>query len=644
MKNKLALFVVARKSRLLLMAALVLPTVYWAISQVYIIFQPNEFRPLEWVQISLAAVLFLWLAMAFWTAVIGFLLKLFKRDPLSFAKEIHAPESDLELCHRHAIVMPVYNEDTSRIMAGFEATVREIAAGHQALQFDFYMLSDTQNKDLLQAELRMWDGMLARLPEDFKIRCFYRNRVANIGRKVGNLKDFCQRWGYQYESMIVLDADSVMTGNKMLELTQRIEANPKVGLIQTIPMPIRQSTFFGRFVQFAAHVYSPMLATGLSFWQGDCANYWGHNAVVRVNAFIDTCGLPSLKGKQPFGGDILSHDFVEAALLRRANWQVFLLTDTDGSYEEVPSNIIDYATRDRRWVQGNMQHLSILTTKGLHMVNRLHFTFGAFAYASSILLLFMLLAGTADAIIQAFQTPVYFTNTYQLFPTWLITKQNVMITTLWVTVALLFLPKMLGIIITFLQRRQEFGGGFNFLKSAFIEFWFAVLLAPVMMMFHSYFVLNVLAGKSVKWEAQAREGRMIPWLQALRFSYLLTLLGAVWAGVTAYYTPTLFVWLLPVFSGLILAAPIIRLSSSSQFGLWCLRNGILLISSESQPNAAMRNVNRALKHITVSEKPLATHTLPPESWLDMPSQKLARGIYTNEVTLEKANCPSSKCV
>jgi membrane glycosyltransferase len=598
-------------------------------SQVYIIFQPNEFRVLEWVQLGLTSILFLWLSMAFWTAIIGFLLKLFRRDPLSFAREQNAPKSSTPVEKRHAIIMPVYNEETRRIMAGFEATVLEIAATHASESFDFYMLSDTQDQTLLAAEASLWLGMVERLPECFRSRCFYRNRTRNLGRKVGNIKDFCQRWGYQYESMIVLDADSIMSGCKMLELVQRIEANQKVGLIQTIPMPVRQKTFFGRFVQFAAHVYSPMLATGLSFWQGDCANYWGHNAVIRVKAFVETCGLPPLVGRQPFGGDILSHDFVEAALLRRANWQVFLLCDAQGSYEEVPSNIIDYATRDRRWVQGNMQHLSIVGTTGIRITNRLHFVFGAFAYASSILLLLMLLAGTADALVQAFTTPVYFTSTYQLFPTWLITKQNVMITTLWVTIALLFLPKLLGILITFIQRRSEFGGGFTFLKSAVIEFIFAVLLAPLMMLFHSYFVVNVLAGKSVSWEAQAREGRMIPWRQAIRFSLIPTFVGVLWASVTAIYTLTLFYWLLPVLLGLIFSAPIIRLSSSNGIGAWCLHKGILLISPEYQGNPAIQKVAISLANIRATGSPKQTFALPQESWLHMPSQNLARGDYTD---------------
>jgi len=290
----------------------------------------------------------------------------------------------------------------------------------------------------------------------------------------------------------------------MQDLARRIEQNPDTALVQTIPMPVRQNTFFGRFVQFAAHLYSPMLATGLSFWQTDSANYWGHNAIIRIAPFMQHCGLPTLEGRAPFGGEILSHDFVEAALLRRAGWQAYLLTDTTGSYEEVPSNIVDYAIRDRRWVQGNIQHW-LLNVKGLKMANRLHFLFGAFAYISSLILFCMLALGTADALIRATSVPEFFVSEYQLFPSWQVARQDMMMVTMWGTAALLFLPKLLGITLALIKRRGEFGGAWSLLKGAAIELTMAVLIAPLMMFYHSYFVISVFVGHSVKWEAQERE-------------------------------------------------------------------------------------------------------------------------------------------
>jgi membrane glycosyltransferase len=348
------------------------------------------------VLLGLFSITFCWISVAFWSAACGFVLQILQRDPLTLAPLNPDRYRVQPITTRTAVVMPVYNEETQRVIAGFEATLRSLVATGEGKHFDFYLLSDTTDAEVAQAELDAWQQLSARLG-DLHQQIYYRRREKNTARKVGNLADFCQRWGSKYTQMIVLDADSIMTGDCLLQMVRAMQANPRAGLIQTVPIPVRQTTFFGRFVQFASVLYSPMLATGLCFWQTDTANYWGHNAIIRVRAFIDYCGLPSLPGKAPFGGDILSHDFVEAAMLRRARWDVFLLADLDGSYEEVPCNIIDYAKRDRRWVQGNIQHLGLLRIAGLHAISRLHFLLGAIAYISSLVWLAMLVLSTADA-------------------------------------------------------------------------------------------------------------------------------------------------------------------------------------------------------------------------------------------------------
>ncbi|MDC8829331.1 glucans biosynthesis glucosyltransferase MdoH [Alteromonas gilva] len=606
-------------ARLLMMALLVLPTAGLATWSLYEIFKPNHLTALETAQLGLSMLLFIWLAMSFWTAAIGFVLKLFNIDPLSLRKALPAPDTGAELCQRHAVVMPVYNEDTRRIMVGFEACVRELAETSNGKQFDFYMLSDTTEPARAEAELNAWQALTSRLGI-YSEQVFYRRREQNTGRKVGNLADFCQRWGSRYEAMIVLDADSVMSGERMADLAYRIEQNPDTALIQTIPMPVRQNTFFARFVQFAAHLYSPMLATGLSFWQTDSANYWGHNAIIRIAPFIQHCGLPTLAGKAPFGGEILSHDFVEAALLRRAGWQAYLLTDTTGSYEEVPSNMLEYATRDRRWVQGNIQHLGLLSIKGLKLTSRLHFLFGAFAYMSSLLLLLVLAFGTADALYRALTPVAFFSAEYQLFPDWQIARQGLMFATMWMTVALLFMPKILGLVLAIIQRRNEFGGVWRLLKGGIMELAMAIIIAPLMMFYHSYFVLSVFVGHSVKWEAQAREGSMVPWLTSLRRGYVATLVALVWGGVTFYYTPGLFTWLLPVLSGLLLAAPLIRLTSSPTLGQMSKRAGIFVIQDELNECRALKRVRRGMANISYSETDIlyaSVPALPATAWRPM---------------------------
>ena len=628
-KDKLVLMCKGQSFRLVILAGLVLPLSAWASSQLYLIFQPNGIRPLEWVQLVFAVLLFLWLSVAFWTSVLGFVLNLLKLDPLTLRVnqgQANPPES---LRERHAVIMPIYNEDTMRIMAGFEACVMALAKTKCIDNFDFYMLSDTQEQSKVEAEPKAWAQLLSRLPSNLRGRCYYRRRENNLERKVGNVKDFFENWGHQYCGVIVLDADSIMAGSTMLDLAARLEQNPKVGLIQTIPMPVRQSSFFARYTQFAASLYSPMLATGLNFWQGNCANYWGHNAIIRSQAFLTSCGLPSIPGKKPFGGDILSHDFVEAALLRRNGWEVYLSLDKQGSYEEVPSNVIDYATRDRRWVQGNMQHLGLLNVKGLKTTNKLHFVFGAFAYLSSICLMIILAAGSADAVLKSLTDPVYFPNIYQLFPSWVITPEALMITTLYVTLGLLFLPKLIGVFLAILTRHQEFGGRVNLLKSALVEFTFALLIAPVMLLFHSYFVVNVLAGKSVGWEAQAREGKMVAWRDAVKIGWIPSLIGISWSAITVFFTPNLVLWLLPVLVGMVLTIPLIRYTSSDQVGLWLKTKGIFLIQQEKQPDPCIKHVSRAMRHLPlqgVNEK-LEMPTIPS---VKNPRQMQIQALFSEE--------------
>src|SRR5690606_31735923 len=420
------------------------------------ILRANSLTVLEGVILLLFLVTFGWIVVSFWSAVAGFLLQWLRRDPLTLARQAPVPAAPIRT--RTALVMPVYNEDTRRVVAGFEATLCDLAAAGEAHHFDFFLLSDSTDEQVARTERAAWQALCERLPAALRARVFYRRRTRNTGRKVGNLKDFCERWGGEYEHMIVLDADSVMRAGCLLDMVRLMQANPRCGLIQTVPIPVRSTTFFGRFVQFAAALYSPMLATGMSFWQMDAANYWGHNAIIRTRAFITCCGLPPLPGKPPLGGDILSHDFVEAAMLRRAGWQVLLRADLGGSYEEVPSNMIDYAKRDRRWVQGNIQHLGLLGAAGLHPVSRLHFLFGAVAYIASLLWLLMLVLSTVDAVFRALHSEIYFANAYQLFPDWPIVRIGLIVSLVVITVVLLLLPKVLGVLIALRDRRRAFGG------------------------------------------------------------------------------------------------------------------------------------------------------------------------------------------
>jgi len=606
-------------------------TVITAISGVYMMYDilsANGITILEAVILILFAISFCWISTAFWSAVFGFVLLMLRLDPLTLKPIDTVYNDDLPITQRTAVVMPIYNEDTHRVIAGFEATLNSLVATGEIEHFDFFMLSDTTKLDIAQRERDQWQQFTDRIGELSK-HTFYRRREKNLHRKVGNIAEFLQRWGKNYEHMIVLDADSVMSGKCLLRMVRTMQANPRSGLIQTVPIPVRQTTFFGRFVQFAAVLYSPMLATGIAFWQTGAANYWGHNAIIRVKAFIDHCGLPTLPGKAPFGGDILSHDFVEAAMLRRAGWDVFLLADLEGSYEEVPCNIIDYATRDRRWVQGNIQHLGMLDAGGLHPISRLHFLLGATAYISSLIWLLMLVLSTADAVVRALHSNQYFTNsapTLEHFinlPEWPIAKTGLIIALIAMTTVLLLFPKVMGIISTIAHRREQFGGTKAIIRGTLVETAFAVLIAPIMMAFHAYFVVSVFLGFKVNWDAQDREGRLLSWSESFARTWRTTIVALLWGYMTFTYAPIFFWWLMPILTGLTLAAPIVRYSSSLALGERCRRHSIFVSPDETNEDPVLTDLKRLLAtEYPPLETPAGIPALPPDNWSEMPEQNM----------------------
>ena len=531
----------------------------------------NGITGLEVVILALFAVTFCWIAIPFWNAVIGFVLSVLRRDPLSLGRAETAGYGDGPIASRTALVMPVRNEDPSRVTSGLAAMLHSLARTGHGDQFDLFLLSDTTDASIGRAEEAAWTTLREQASHPTALH--YRRRPANVGRKAGNIADFCRRWGADYDFMVVLDADSIMTGSAVTELVRAMEASPSVGLIQTVPIPARRTTLFGRLMQFAGCLYSPMLAKGQSFWQTDTANYWGHNAILRVRPFMDHCSLPVLPGHPPFGGDILSHDFVEAALMRRAGWQVYLLPLIDGSYEEAPDNIVEYAKRDRRWTQGSLQHLRLLTTRGFTLVNRLHFLLGAVGYLSSVVWLLMLLASTAYVLVPSLSTtaliPVPWRETSSVIPL------------LAVTVVLLFVPKLLALVLALVCQRQQYGGALRLLLSVLLETLFAIVVAPLMMMYHTRFVMSVLSGHDIRWSAQVREGRVVGWREVWGNVAGVTTVGLTWAGLTLYYSPTFFMWLTPIFTGLLLAAPLVRWTSSRSLGERSRRRGLFLVPSET---------------------------------------------------------------
>jgi membrane glycosyltransferase len=327
-----------------------------------------------------------------------------------------------------------------------------------------------------------------------------------------------------------------------------------------------------------------MLASGLAYWQLGEGNYWGHNAILRLRQFAEFCDLPKLPGKPPLGGEILSHDFVEAAFMRRAGYQVWLAADVGGSWEEVPSNVIDYAARDRRWAQGNLQHLGLLPMRGLHWLSRIHLITGVLSYASSPIWLIVLALSSVIVCTEALQGFQYFEpGSYTLFPSWPESRATEIVALLSITLSILLLPKVLGTTLALVNPslRRGFGGGAKLITSVLVEQIFSTLLAPAMMIFHTTFVISTLAGKPVTWNAQDRGDRGITFLEALNRHKWQILLGLAWGATILLIAPRYIWWMMPILSGLILSVPLTMLTSRSSVGLWMRRRGLLLTPDES---------------------------------------------------------------
>ncbi|MBN9059550.1 MAG: glucans biosynthesis glucosyltransferase MdoH, partial [Rhizobiales bacterium] len=397
---------------------------------------------------------------------------------------------------------------------------------------------------------------------------------------------FCTRWGAAYDHMLVLDADSLIAPETIVELARRMEEDPDAGLIQTIPALVNGTTIVARLQQFAGRVYGPVVGAGLAFWTGSEGNYWGHNAIIRTRAFMEAAGLPHLPGKPPFGGHILSHDFVEAALLRRAGWTVRIAEDLAGSYEESPPSLIDLAVRDRRWCQGNLQHTLVLPARGLHWVSRIHLLTGIGSYLASPLWLMLILAGLALSLQAHFIRPEYFTEEFQLFPTWPVIDAERALRLFGLTMVILFGPKLLGL-ISFLRTRDDRRkvGGFRTIASFVFEIIVSALIAPIMMLVHTGAILSILLGRDSGWKPQRRDDGGVPIKSLIvrhRWHFLIgvALLFAAWLD-----SLVLVAWMSPAILGLLLVVPVSGMTGSNTIGRFIRRIGLLRTPEEVDPPA-----------------------------------------------------------
>ena len=482
-----------------------------------------------------------------------------------------------------AILIPIYNEETKRVYEGIRTIYHSIEKTGQIEHFDFFILSDSTNPDRWVAEESFWFELCQQLNGFGRIH--YRRRKNNFHKKAGNVADFLRSWGKRYRYMLCLDADSIMSGNCIVNLVKIMEKNSNVGICQTAPINVRGETLYARMMQFASNFYGSVFQTGLNYWQQEGGSFWGHNAILRIDPFMEYCALPKLPGKEPLGGKILSHDLVEAALMRKAGWFVWLAYDLSGSYEEGPPDLIESAKRDRRWCQGNLQHTWLVISKGLFPTNRMHMFNGILSYVGSLVWLFFLLVTSFIIYRQSVSGLSIITVPSMIdFLNVSVNQEGLII--FFLTVAVLFMPKVCCILKKIFNRKEaaDFGGRLNILFSVIAETVLSALIAPILMLFHSKFVIYTLLGKGVSWGTQNRSAKDgISLNSAVKTHWFHTFIGIIWT-IFAYRSGSLFFWWLsPIFVSLILSIPLSIALSKVSIGDFFKKIGVFLIPSEVNP-------------------------------------------------------------
>ncbi len=562
-----------------------------------------QMTPFQLLFLVLSTVTFAWISVGTLSAALGF-LPLFAGEK---ADTIAIPEADGPLAKRTALLFPVYHEDPARIAGTISAIAEELTSLGKAGSFDVFVLSDTRGADAGIAEEAAYAALARKLGGEFNV--YYRRRIENTARKAGNIKDWVERFGAAYETFVILDGDSVMSGVALVRLARAMEADPSAGLIQTVPKLIGGETLLQKLMQFAANIYGPATAAGLAFWSQDQGNYWGHNAIIRTAAFAGAAGLPHLPGPPPFGGHIMSHDFVEAMLLQRAGWGVHMAPSIEGSFESMPPALTDLIVRDRRWSQGNIQHLALVTKPGVPGMGRLHLLMGALSYIISAIWAASLGVGLVLALQGQQLLPSYFTDSKTLFPIWPVIDPGAAMRLFLATMAVVLLPKALGLALEMkrARRARELFGIPRAFAGVATETFFSMLFAPIMMMTQTSSVLQILLGRDAGWKAQRREGSAMDLAQAIRFHWAHMLVGVVVTIVCWETSPGLLVWMSPVVLGLVLSGPLNWLTSQEAGPAM---SAVLSTPADRSPASI---VLRALRHTEIWQDRLAAQAQQAEA-------------------------------
>ena len=535
----------------------------------------------SWPQ-ALILLLFLvglpWTLMAFWNSLIGFFIVKFARDPAGYTNPALRRAGDGDsIWLTTAICVAVRHEDVARLFRRFEAMLEELLAGGQGERFAFHLLSDSARPEICAEEERAFAALKARHPQ---ADLHYRRRPANTGFKAGNLREFAERTAGRYDLMLVLDADSVMSAAAMLRLVRVMQANPRLGILQSLVVGRPSASAFARIFQFGMRHGMRTHTAGLAWWTGPNGPYWGHNAILRLAPFLAHCDLPALPGNPPLGGVVLSHDQVEAVLMQAAGWEVRVIAEEFESWEENPPSLPDFIKRDLRWCQGNMQYLKLLARPGLMPLGRLQLLNAIMMYLGAPSWVLMLAAGLAAALLGP---PAAGTG---LYPTELAFAMYFGMMTIG------FAPRLLGVldVLTSTAARRRYGGGPALLAGSLIDALFTLLVGPLVMIAQARFVAGLLFRRRMGWEAQARDGHAVPLGEALRGTAPQMLFGLLFAGTLLVMAPGALAWAAPTLAACALSVPFTCATAAPRLGRWMRRSGLCAVPDDREPAEILRRI------------------------------------------------------
>lgn len=526
---------------------------------------PQDFSALYITQLTLFTLLFTWVAVGFMTAAMGVWVML-KGDSHSLSSKNLGTEA-LDKKARTAIIMPICNEDVSTVFAGLKSTINSLSKNKYASQFDFFVLSDTSNAETRAQEVNAWSALKTELKG--AVNVYYRWRMLRTKRKSGNVEDFCRRWGQSYRYMVVLDADSIMTGEALEKLVRLMEENPSAGIIQTAPKTCGLDTLHARVQQFSSRMVGRVFTLGMQYWQLGESHYWGHNAIIRVKPFMEYCALAPIQGTHNLSGHILSHDFLEAALMRRAGYRVWLVSDLEGSYEQQPPSLTAELQRDRRWCQGNLQNIQLLTQPGLHPAHRAMLLTGVMSYVSAPLWLMFIIIGSFMGF--SGESSVMHLKEHSISWLWVLTG------------AMLLLPRFMGMAAAIATgEAAQYGGVLKLIRSTCLEAVLAMFQAPIRMAAHSIFVFGAITGWKLEWKSPPREAQNVSYEEAKSFFGTISVVALLTTIFCVSLNFAASIWLLPILVPLVLAVPLAMITGHLALGEKLRSAHYLIIPEETK--------------------------------------------------------------